>query len=135
MARLRLLSSLPLRLPSLQQSILPTLTFVRSELLVLFKLKSLVYRLGHSSQMKTVNVSRMGMKVAAVSVMCQDPRVFDAMMNAGTPCPYDGKIGAEAKAAWATHQEENEEEGLNVTEKTAAGAGGLGALLALLLLL
>lgn len=77
----------------------------------------------------------MGMKVAAVSVMCQDPRVFDAMMNAGTPCPYDGKIGAEAKAAWATHQEENEEEGLNVTEKTAAGAGGLGALLALLLLL
>ena len=77
----------------------------------------------------------MGMKVAAVSVMCQDSRVFDAMMNAGTPCPYDGKIGAEAKAAWAAHQEENEEEGLNVTEKTAAGAGGLGALLALLLLL
>jgi hypothetical protein len=77
----------------------------------------------------------MGMKVAAVSVMCQDPRVFDAMMNAGTPCPYDGKIGAEAKAAWAAHQPEDDEEGLNVTEKTAAGAGGLGALLALLLLL
>ena len=77
----------------------------------------------------------MGMKVAAVSMMCQDSRVFEAMMNAGTPCPYDGKIGAEAKAAWAAHQEENEEEGLNVTEKTAAGAGGLGALLALLLLL
>ena len=42
----------------------------------------------------------MGMKVAAVSVMCQDKRVFDAMMNAGTPCPYNGLIGSEAKAAW-----------------------------------
>ena len=35
----------------------------------------------------------MGMKVAAVSVMCQDKRVFDAMMMAGTPCPYNGMIG------------------------------------------
>jgi hypothetical protein len=42
----------------------------------------------------------MGMKVAAVSTMCQDRRVFDAMMNAGTPCPIDGKIGAEAKEIW-----------------------------------
>ena len=42
----------------------------------------------------------MGMKVAAVSTMCQDRRVFDAMMNAGTPCPVDGKIGAEAKVIW-----------------------------------
>jgi len=42
----------------------------------------------------------MGMKVAAVSTMCQDRRVFDAMMNAGTPCPIDGKIGAEAKIIW-----------------------------------
>jgi hypothetical protein len=42
----------------------------------------------------------MGMKVAAVSVMCQDKRVFDAMMHAGTPCPYDGLIGTEARAAW-----------------------------------
>jgi len=42
----------------------------------------------------------MGMKVAAVSVMCQDKKVFDAMMNAGTPCPYDGLIGDAAKAAW-----------------------------------
>ena len=38
----------------------------------------------------------MGMKVAAVSIMCQDPRVFDAMKMAGTPCPYLGKIGKEA---------------------------------------
>ncbi len=42
----------------------------------------------------------MGMKVAAVSVMCQDPRVFQAMMDAGTPCPIDGLIGDQAKDAW-----------------------------------
>lgn len=42
----------------------------------------------------------MGMKVAAVATMCQDRRVFDAMMAAGTPCPYEGKIGAEAREAW-----------------------------------
>jgi hypothetical protein len=42
----------------------------------------------------------MGMKVAAVSVMCQDERVFTAMMNAGTPCPVDGKIGEAAKDIW-----------------------------------
>jgi hypothetical protein len=42
----------------------------------------------------------MGMKVAAVATMCQDRRVFDAMMAAGTPCPYEGQIGAQAKASW-----------------------------------
>lgn len=42
----------------------------------------------------------MGMKVAAVATLCQDERVFTAMMNAGTPCPVDGKIGAEAKEIW-----------------------------------
>jgi hypothetical protein len=42
----------------------------------------------------------MGMKVAAVATMCQDRRVWDAMMDAGTPCPIDGKIGAEAKTVW-----------------------------------
>jgi hypothetical protein len=42
----------------------------------------------------------MGMKVAAVSIMCQDERVFSAMLNAGTPCPVDGKIGEQAKAIW-----------------------------------
>jgi hypothetical protein len=47
----------------------------------------------------------MGMKVAAVATMCQDRRVFDAMMDAGTPCPIDGKIGAEAKAAWESNPE------------------------------
>jgi hypothetical protein len=42
----------------------------------------------------------MGMKVAAVATMCQDRRVFDAMLSAGTPCPYEGLIGEQAKAAW-----------------------------------
>ncbi len=45
----------------------------------------------------------MGMKVAAVSTLCQDERVFTAMMNAGTPCPVDGKIGNEAKAVWESN--------------------------------
>lgn len=48
----------------------------------------------------------MGMKVAAVSVMCQDERVFNAMMMAGTPCPYDGKIGMQAKEAWNANESE-----------------------------
>lgn len=47
----------------------------------------------------------MGMKVAAVSVMCQDERVFSAMMNAGTPCPIDGKIGEAARDLWEEHPE------------------------------
>lgn len=47
----------------------------------------------------------MGMKVAAVSVMCQDERVFNAMMDAGTPCPYDGMIGQDAKAGWIANPE------------------------------
>lgn len=42
----------------------------------------------------------MGMKVAAVSVLCQDRRVFDAMKMAGTPCPYLGTIGQAAQDNW-----------------------------------
>jgi hypothetical protein len=42
----------------------------------------------------------MGMKVAAVATMCQDRRVWDAMMAAGTPCPIEGKIGEQAKELW-----------------------------------
>ena len=45
----------------------------------------------------------MGMKVAAVSVLCQDPRVFDAMEMAGTSCPYFGTIGEVAQAGWDSH--------------------------------
>ena len=42
-----------------------------------------------------------GMKVAAVSVLCQDPRVWDAMTDAGTPCPAKGLIGAESAQYWS----------------------------------
>lgn len=83
----------------------------------------------------------MGMKVAAVSVMCQDKRVFDAMMNAGTPCPYDGLIGDDAKAAWKVHSGEQPQEGdqepkveRTNDEKTLFGTGLVFGLLLLLLL-
>jgi len=82
----------------------------------------------------------MGMKVAAVSLMCTDSRVFDAMMHAGTPCPYNGLIGEEAKAGWALdtgerplEKEAKKEDGIE--KETAAAGGGVAALLALLLLL
>ena len=45
-------------------------------------------------------LAKLGMKVAAISLMCQDVGVWQAMMDAGTPCPIDGLIGAKAKARW-----------------------------------
>jgi hypothetical protein len=54
------------------------------------------------------------MKVAAVATLCQDERVFAAMMAAGTPCPVDGKIGAQAKAEWDSR-------GVSVDDKKAIG--------------
>lgn len=85
----------------------------------------------------------MGMKVAAVSVMCQDERVFNAMMDAGTPCPYDGLIGEEAKAAWLANKDTEQEveqqglfKGMDKDDKsTIMGTAGAGGLLLLLLLL
>ena len=47
----------------------------------------------------------MGMKVAAVSTLCADPRVWDAMYMAGTYCPYMGAIGEEAKEGWEKNPE------------------------------
>ena len=47
----------------------------------------------------------MGMKVAAVSTLCADPRVWDAMYMAGTYCPYMGAIGVEAKEGWEKNPE------------------------------
>ena len=54
---------------------------------------------------KSQKLYMFGMKVAAVSVMCQDSDVWQAMMDAGTPCPIDGLIGNEAKAAWEVRQD------------------------------
>ena len=47
-----------------------------------------------------------GMKVAAVAILCQDERVFESMIQAGTPCPIDGKIGKEAKKLWGKYDHE-----------------------------
>ncbi len=47
-----------------------------------------------------------GMKVAAVAILCQDERVFESMIQAGTPCPIDGKIGKEAKELWGKYDHE-----------------------------
>ena len=60
------------------------------------------------------NLFDMGMKVAAVATLCQDERVFAAMLAAGTPCPVDGKIGAQAKAEWDSR-------GIVVNDKKAIG--------------
>ena len=46
-----------------------------------------------------------GMKVAAVSILCQDPRVHAAMQSAGSPCPWDGKIGKNAQEMWDKYPE------------------------------
>jgi len=54
---------------------------------------------------KAQKLYNFGMKVAAVSVLCQDPDIWDGMMQAGTPCPIDGLIGQQAKDAWAVHTE------------------------------
>tara|TARA_R110002074_G_scaffold1347_1_gene8028 strand:+ start:134 stop:682 length:549 start_codon:yes stop_codon:yes gene_type:complete len=85
----------------------------------------------------------MGMKVAAVSVLCQDKRVFESMMNAGTPCPYDGLVGQPAKEAWKNNphlvpgaKTGKKEEWSEDTKSTATGAGAVGGLfLALLFIL
>ena len=77
----------------------------------------------------------MGMKVAAVSVMCQDKRVFDAMMNAGTPCPKDGLIGDAARLAWEADTTEKIEGFMDAQSDTTLGVGAVLGVLGLLLLL
>ena len=56
---------------------------------------------------KSKLLNKLGMKVAAISLMCQDDSVFDAMMNAGTPCPIDGLIGEQAKERWLEKRKED----------------------------
>jgi len=46
-----------------------------------------------------------GMKVASIALLCQDPRVFQAMIMSGTPCPAKGKIGSEAAGYWNSYPE------------------------------
>ena len=86
----------------------------------------------------------MGMKVAAVSIMCQDERIFSAMLNAGTPCPKDGLVGDKARLAWEMEavEEEIERDQNNVIKRmfdengeTKIGLGVILSSLAFLLLL
>ena len=59
----------------------------------------------------------MGMKVAAVSLLClADHRVFQAMWDAGTYCPIDGLIGKKAKTQWLANLD-RVPEGALVNEK------------------
>ena len=82
----------------------------------------------------------MGMKVAAVSVLCQDRRVYDAMEMAGTPCPYFGEIGDRAADGWKADSgrippvEEMETKGDVQKRNAAVAAGGISLALLLLLL-
>ena len=84
----------------------------------------------------------MGMKVAAVSTLCQDQRVFDAMMHAGTPCPFEGLIGDAARAAWEVNpelwpeeKEKEEEETFDEDVKKLFSNLGVSSVLGLLFLL
>jgi len=51
----------------------------------------------------------MGLKVAGISLLCQDLRVWNSLWMAGTPCPYMGTIGDAAKAKWLAAPEESPE--------------------------
>jgi hypothetical protein len=54
----------------------------------------------------------MGMKVAAVSIMCEEETgvIRKAMSNAGTPCPYKSLIGDAAQIAYDLDNKVAEEE-------------------------
>jgi cytochrome bd-type quinol oxidase subunit 1 len=86
----------------------------------------------------------MGMKVAAISTLCADSRVFDAMWNAGTYCPYNASIGEDAKKGWEENKDkipegslifasmkEDEKEKLKKKRKEDGKASGLEVFLAL----
>ena len=87
---------------------------------------------------------RGGMKIAAISILCQDERVFQAMMMSNTPCPYKGLIGDEAAKAWEENPEkrpdyeqwkkDNVKHEELVTDEELTGLS-IGSLLFLLLLL
>lgn len=66
----------------------------------------------------------MGMKVAAVSALCQDSRVFDAMIMAGTPCPYKGVIGTDALKAWQENMKDVPAGAKTMTAQPAEAAKG-----------
>jgi hypothetical protein len=78
----------------------------------------------------------MGMKVAAVSTLCQDRRIFDSMWAAGTPCPYEGKIGEQARILWEQNPDkmpQPEKKGLDEILKGFTWGLGLSLIFFLLL--
>ena len=87
---------------------------------------------------KAQKLYNFGMKVAAVSVLCQDPDIWDGMMQAGTPCPIDGLIGQQAKDAWAVHTESipkpPEEDEITAQEKRDKALSIMGTVAAAFLL-
>ena len=44
-----------------------------------------------------------GLKVASISLLATDARVFDSLVMAGTPPPYMGAIGSEALEKWKSN--------------------------------
>ena len=64
-------------------------------------------------------LDQFGMKVAAVAILCQDERVFESMIQAGTPCPIDGRIGKEAQALWSKYDHERPDYDLYVKRMKA----------------
>ena len=85
---------------------------------------------------------RMGMKVGAIAMLCQDARIFQAMEMAGTPCPYYGKIGIDAAKLWAENPEKRPDYEKWVKENvkdeeyiTDEGAFGIFSVFLILLLL
>jgi hypothetical protein len=132
-------------------AISPTINTSNSDLCtfgVAGAIQTQILGLSTGTQVRDMNCERLklaktlydaGMKVASVSLLCQDKRVFDAMMNAGTPCPFDGLIGKDAKTAWEVNTEKqpsNKDDNKEITDatKTIWGTLGVASLLLLLLL-
>ena len=80
----------------------------------------------------------MGMKVAAISVLCENPIVFRSMAHAGSYCPYEGLLSDEAKAAWEVHSDQiplpEEEDEDTAKEKREQALGIMGSIAAAFML-
>ena len=91
----------------------------------------------------SITLYDMGLKVASIANLCADKRVWQAMWDASTFCPINGKVGEEARIEWENNphlvpgyvagKKEEWDEDDKATARGAAGIGGL--FLALLLLL
>ena len=55
------------------------------------------------------SVFGMGLKVAGISILCQDVRAWNGLWMAGTPCPYLGAIGDAAKEKWLADPDKSPE--------------------------